>query len=223
LLATHLLEFYANLQEDGIRKDGKPGGLSPNNIRHHHRVISSILQDAVEWQVIRSNPAARVKPPKVPKKQAACYDEEQTAVMLTALENEPLKYQVAVALTLDTGVREGELMGFDWDDIDFVNDAVKIRQASQYLPGKGTFTKSPKTETSENVLAVSPTVMALLRQYKVHQAEERLKAGDLWRGNGIGPLLASSEFRWKSENPAALAGPNFLWPPGRDSNPRPTD
>jgi len=53
---THLLEFYANLQEDGIREDGKPGGLSEKTILQHHRIISSILNDALEWQVIPSNP-----------------------------------------------------------------------------------------------------------------------------------------------------------------------
>ncbi len=180
---NHLLEFYINLQEDGVRKDGKPGGLAPNNIRHHHRVISSILQDAVEWQVIPSNPAARVKPPKVPKYQARVYDEDQVTDMLAALETEPLKYQVAVMLTLDTGVREGELMGFEWPDIDFENDTIRIRRTSQYLPGKGIFTKKPKTELSEDILAVSPSAMALLKQFRAHQAQERLKAGDLWQGS----------------------------------------
>ncbi|WP_347491157.1 site-specific integrase [Desulfoscipio sp. XC116] len=180
---NHLLEFYANLQEDGVRKDGKPGGLSPNNIRHHHRVISSILQSAIQWQVIATNPAARVKPPRVPKYQARCYDEQEVTAMLAALENEPLKYRVAVVLALDTGVREGELMGFEWDDVDFTIGTVRIKQASQYLPGEGTFTKKPKTEMSEDILAVSPSVMAMLKQYKAHQAQERLKAGDLWQGS----------------------------------------
>jgi len=191
---THLLEFYANLQEDGIRKDGKPGGLSPNNIRHHHRVISSILQDAVEWQVIPSNPAARVKPPKVPKRQAACYDEEQAAVMLAALENEPegnLKYKVAITLTLATGLREGELMGLEWQDIDFTAGTLEVRQASQYLPGKGVFTKDPKNETSKRVISVPASVMALLKEYKDHQAKERMKVIDVWRGSG--PLSCFNE------------------------------
>ncbi len=44
-----LIQFYKNLEEDGIREDGKPGGLSPQRILHHHRCISALLQDAVEW------------------------------------------------------------------------------------------------------------------------------------------------------------------------------
>jgi integrase len=45
----------------------------------------------VEWQVIASNPARRVKPPKVKKKQVACYEEKQVFALLEALEKEPLK------------------------------------------------------------------------------------------------------------------------------------
>ncbi len=64
---THLLDFYANLQEDGIRLDNKPGKLSERTIHHHHRLLSTIFTDAVEWQIIHSSPAARVKAPKVKK------------------------------------------------------------------------------------------------------------------------------------------------------------
>ena len=178
---THLMEFYGNLQEDGVRLDGKPGGLSPNNIRHHHRVISTILSDAVQWQVLSTNPAARVKPPKVPKKKAGCYDEEQTAALLAALEHAPFKYQVAIALAIDTGVREGELMGLTWPAVDFENNTIEILQSAQYLPGKGDFTKLPKNETSQRVISITPSVMVLLKQYKAHQAAQQLKVGDLWQ------------------------------------------
>ncbi|MEW5954698.1 MAG: tyrosine-type recombinase/integrase [Bacillota bacterium] len=191
---THLLEFYANLQKGGVRLDGKPGGLSANNIRHHHRVISSIMQDAVEWQVIPSNPAARVKSPKVLRKQAGCYDEEQAALMLAALENEPkdkIKYKVAVTLTLATGLREGELMGLEWQDIDFAAGTLEVRQASQYLPGRGTFTKEPKSEASKRVISVPAPVMSLLQEYKNYQAKERMEVIDMWRG--FGPLSCFNE------------------------------
>ncbi|WP_192895272.1 site-specific integrase [Pelotomaculum sp. FP] len=182
---AHLIEFYANLQEDGIRLDGKQGGLSEKTISYTHRIISSVLQDAVQWQVIASNPASRVKPPKVTKKQTACYDEEQTAALMEAIENEGLKYKVIILLAVFTGLRRGELMGLEWQDIDFNKGTLLVRQASQYLPDKGTFTKAPKNESSVRLMALPASIMTLLKQYKVNQAEERLKVGDLWRGTGV--------------------------------------
>lgn len=180
---THLMEFYANLQEDGIREDGKPGGLSERTILHHHRLLSSIFNDAVQWQVIPSNPASRVKPPKVQKKPGAYYDEVQTAALLAAVENESLKYKVLIHLAVATGLRRGELMGLEWQDINFDKSTLEVRQASQYVPGKGSFTKEPKNETSKRIMSVPASVMTLLKQYKVHQAEERLKVGDMWQGS----------------------------------------
>lgn len=180
---NHLLAFYKNLQEDGIRADGKPGGLSEKTISQHHRIISSILQDAVQWQVIPFNPASRVKPPKVTKKQAAYYDEEQTAVLLEAVSNEPLKYQVIINLAIATGLRRGELMGLEWKDINFNKQTLEVRQASQYVPGKGTFTKEPKNETSKRLIAIPASIVALLNKYKASQNEERLAAGDKWKGS----------------------------------------
>ena len=63
----HFLEFYNNLLEDGIRKDGKPGGLSPLTIKHHHRLIHAIFESAVQWQLLAINPVDHVTPPKVKK------------------------------------------------------------------------------------------------------------------------------------------------------------
>ncbi|MDK2894832.1 MAG: integrase [Moorella sp. (in: firmicutes)] len=179
----HLLEFYKNLQEDGIREDGKPGKLSESTILYHHRVLSSILNDAVDWEVISFNPASKVTPPKVKKKQVPCYDKDQTAALLAALDKEPLKYKVLITLAVATGLRRGELMGLEWQDIDFKNNTIEVHQASQYLPEKGIFTKDPKNETSNRMIAVPTSVMELLKQYKAQQAEERLKVGDLWQGS----------------------------------------
>jgi integrase len=46
LRPNHIIEFENMLREDGIRKDKKKGGLSEKTILQHHRIISSILNDA---------------------------------------------------------------------------------------------------------------------------------------------------------------------------------
>lgn len=85
----HLLEFYRNLAEEGIREDKREGKLSNSIIHHHHRMLSALFNDAVEWGIITFNPASRVKLPKVQKKQALCYDEEQLAGTLDMPISEP--------------------------------------------------------------------------------------------------------------------------------------
>lgn len=59
---------------------------------------------------------------------------------------------VLVYLALFTGLRRGELMGLEWSDIDFEKNTLEIRQASQYIPGGGVFSKEPNNETSVRLL-----------------------------------------------------------------------
>lgn len=180
LQPTHLVEFYNNLREDGIRTDGKPGGLSERTILHHHRLISSILTCAVQWQFILNNPASRVKAPKVEKKEARHFDIEQTEYILELLENAPIKYKTAIYLDIYGGMRLGELAGLKWDDVDFDNMLIRIDEALQHVTGKGTFEKSTKNETSNRIISLPSTVIKLLRQYKVWQNGEKAKLEDLW-------------------------------------------
>ena len=176
----HIMKFYNNLQEEGMRLDGKPGTLSDRTILHHHRLLSSIMQDAVEWQVIHSNPLTRVPTPKVKRKPAPCYDEEQTILLFQALDNEPMKYKVIIFLDIASGLRRGELMGLTWDNVNFKDSTIEVECSSQYLPGQGTFTKDPKNETSKRIISIPSSVMALLKEYKKHQSEEKLIVGSLW-------------------------------------------
>lgn len=179
----HLVEFYNNLREEGIRGDGRPGKLSESTVLYHHRVLNSILGDAVKWGLIPFNPASRVDPPKARTKQAACYDKEQTAMLLAALDEEPLQYKMMVVLALTLGLRRGELMGLEWQDVSFERNTIEVCRTSQYLKERGIFTKQPKTETSSRLISVPASVMALLKQYRAQQNEQRLKVGDLWQGS----------------------------------------
>jgi len=179
---THLLEFYKNLQEEDIRLDGKQGKLSTRTILHHHRLLSAIFNSAVKWQVILNSPAVRVNPPKVNKTQVVCYNEEQATAMLKAMDKEPLKYKTGITLTLVTGLRQGELMGLEWQDINFEESTITIRQASQYLPGKGLFPIEPKHEMSKRIISIPFSVLSLFKAYRKEWLGSRLKVGDLWQG-----------------------------------------
>ncbi len=179
----HIIDFYSNLQENGIRNDGKPGGLSAATIQQYHRVLSSILKHAVDWKLISENPTSSVKPPKLKKPQLICLDEVQTAQMLEALANEPLKYQVFITLGVLTGLRRGEILGLEWSAVNFNERTINVTQASQIISGQGIVTTAPKTASSNRVITVPEVVINLLKSFKSAQNKERLKCGDLWENS----------------------------------------
>lgn len=162
---------------------GEAKPLSSLSILHHHRLISSMLTDAVQWQLIFSNPAERVNPPRADKKEASHYDEDMLFKMFDLLLNEPLKYQVMVFLTSYIGLRKGELMGLEWPDFNFNNNELEISRSSQYVPGKGVITKKPKNKTSIRTMALPGIAVWLVKEYKIAYNEQKLLMGDMWQNS----------------------------------------
>lgn len=90
-----------------------------------------------------------------------------------------------INLSVYGGMRLGELTGLEWDDLDMDNKLLRIQQASQYVPTKGVYTKSPKNESSKRVISLPDTVISLMQKYKLWQNGQKAKLGDdLWVDNG---------------------------------------
>lgn len=187
---TDIMKFYDLLEKDTqlVRKKGNNGSktkkpLSAKTILEHHRLLRAMLHKAVYWQLIVANPAERVQPPKARKPKRRSYDDEQTKILLENLEllsSEDTKYKVAIILTVFTGVRLGELMGLEWQDVDFKNGIISINRSSQYLSDMGVFTKVPKTESSIREIAIPEFIISLLEEYKLWYEEQKSIYGELW-------------------------------------------
>lgn len=157
--------------------------LSSKTILHHHRLISSILSTAVQWQVVFSNPCDRIKPPKVEKKDPRYLDEKQAALLLELLEQEGIQYRTMIKLLLYTGLRRGELCGLEWKDIDWKNNLLRVCRSSLYSPEKGIFVDETKNNTSNRTIKMPGAAGSMLWDYKRWQAEQRLQLGDQWQDN----------------------------------------
>ena len=187
---TDIMKFYDLLEKDTqlVRKKGNNGSktkkpLSGKTILEHHRLLRAMLHKAVYWQLIVANPAERVQPPKARKPKRRSYDDEQTKILLENLEllsSEDTKYKVAIILTVFTGVRLGELMGLEWQDVDFKNGIISINRSSQYLSDMGVFTKVPKTESSIREIAIPEFIISLLEEYKLWYEEQKSFYSELW-------------------------------------------
>lgn len=187
---TDIMKFYDLLEKDTqlVRKSGNNGAktkkpLSGKTILEHHRLLRAMLHKAVYWQLIVANPAERVQAPKARKPKRRSYDDEQTKILLENLEKlsiEETKYKVAIILTVFTGVRLSELMGLEWQDIDFKNGIISINRSSQYLSDMGVFTKTPKTESSIREIAIPEFIISLLEEYKLWYEEQKSIYVELW-------------------------------------------
>ena len=181
LRPLHLLDFYEQLREPDAREDkGKQGPLTEQTILHYHRLISTLLELAVKWQLLPNNIAKRVAAPSVPDKELPSYTQEQVRRLMDKLEGQPYKYWLGVMIPLTCGLREGELFGLEWKHIDFDTRRVTIVQSSQYLPGEGVFTKLPKTRSGKRIVRLPQFIMPVLKAWKAEQSMQKLKLGNKW-------------------------------------------
>lgn len=160
---------------------------SPSTILHYHRLVSTILTKATQWDYISNNICLGkgIELPKQKKYQPKYLQEADVLRLAEYLQDAPIEYKTMILLLLYTGMRNGEALGLEWQDIDFKNNLISINKSSQYIGGIGVFTKETKNTSSERINKVVPELMDLLRQYKVWQSEKRLKQGVLWKANPI--------------------------------------
>ena len=82
---------------------------------------------------------------------------------------------------LQTGIREGELAGLEWKDIDFDKGEIHIQRNSQYIRRIGIVTGTTKTRSGNRAIAIAPDLIVLLEKYRNWQNAEKARIGDLWQ------------------------------------------
>jgi len=176
LRADRLNDFYTALGQDGQNK--RTGGkLSAKTILEHHRLISTVLEQAVKEGLVPFNAASRATLPKAERKEVNYFQPEQVAAIREALESEPLKWKTLVHLLLITGARRGEVLGLKWGKIDFEAGKNHICNSVLYSPDIGIYESTPKTPTSNRFVALPAETMLLLKQYRAWQTQERFRLG----------------------------------------------
>ena len=177
--ADILNDFYTSLAAPGTNKhSGK--GLSAKTIIEHHRLISSVLSNAVKEGLIPFNIAERATLPKVEHKEVNYFQPEQVAAIREALETEQIKWKTLVHMLLITGARRGEILGLKWKNVDFKGNQIYICNNILYTADRGIYEDTPKTKKSIRYIALPAETMALLKEYRFSQLSQRFIAGDCW-------------------------------------------
>lgn len=176
----HLVDLMQEL-ENGSRKDGQEGKLSPGTVHYIHRAIRNVFNRAVEWKLIKSNPMDGLKKPKLETRDLDVYTQEETNHIFACLENESDLWRLLITLALTTGLRRGELLGLEWKNINLDAGTIDVLQTVSFVKG-GYEIKEPKTKTSKRRIELPPSLLPDLKAYKAKCNSERLACADLWQG-----------------------------------------
>ncbi|NQT73709.1 MAG: site-specific integrase [Chloroflexi bacterium] len=173
LKPSHIQEFYRLKLESG-RVDGE-GGLGPSTVNQMHRILSASLRHAVKWGLVGRNVAEAVDPPRIPRNEPHTLDSKDVNTLLEAIKGTP--YHPVFHLAIYTGLRRSELLGLRWRDIDLDMATLSIVQTRMQLPGGKSFFQEPKTSKGRRQVALSPSSVLMLREYREQQELQSIMAG----------------------------------------------
>lgn len=140
--------------------------VSPSQIHKVHSLVSMVLSEALKDGLVTQNCAERVRLPKAEKKAPRYLDTDEIGELLQAAGSEPWEIKLFIYLAVATGARRGELLGLQWEDVDFTFGQLEIKQAVYYRPATGLYIDTPKNKSSRRFIRLPAEIMAMLREYK---------------------------------------------------------
>ena len=177
-------------QVQGLQTRLLAAGLSPTTTQSAHRVLHRALHDAERLGLVVRNVSEQVRAPRRSTPEMQVLTEAEAATFLHAAEGD--RFAALYVLALTTGMRQGELLGLRWADVDLERGTVQVRQAVQESATHGYRLAKPKTPHSRRTIGLSRLATEALRAHRVRWAAEKLALGPAWTGTDLDLVFPSA-------------------------------
>lgn len=179
------LQQYVDMKHKNGRLDGK-GGLSPKSIRALKNIISQTLDMAVKNKLIPSNPCQFVILPPLVRYESNFYNDTQLKALFAALHDDPML--PLVKITALYGLRRSELLGLQWDSIDFEAKTMTIRHTVAKVTEVVAKDKT-KNASSRRTFPLTAEALGIFKTAKCQEEQNRIAFGREYQEN-------SYVFKW---------------------------
>lgn len=185
--------------------NGKP--LSRKSVVHHLNLLSNIFNYAIRLEMIEFNPCSNIYIPKGEKKEKQIYTVDEMKQLFRLVEQYgTTDYKAFLTLAVYSGFRSGEIMGLEWQDIDWENNVISILRTANYTATHGTYIDTPKTKNSVRSLKLPDCVFDALKEMRNEQLERKEIYGTKWIDNDrvfvskMGkPLYKGEPYKWQKK------------------------
>jgi integrase len=173
-----------DLKPDQVRRlyrEKLDTGLSNRTVQLIHTTLRKALQQAVSDGILPRNVCEAVKAPRRVKKEMQTLSPTQARAFLKTAKGDRL--EALYVLAISAGLREGELLGLRWGDVDLEQGKLRVLKQLTRTKNGLSFTEPKRGKT--RVVRLTGTAGAALKVHKALQNEERLKAGSLWQDDDL--------------------------------------
>lgn len=184
------IQRYIDQKSKNGRLDGK-GGLSPRSLKLHKNIINQALSLAVQNKLIAANPCQFVVLPQSVRYESTFYNDKQLKALFAALEGDPLL--PLVKITALYGLRRSELLGLQWDSIDFERKTMTIRHTVSKVTEVVAKDKT-KNASSHRTFPLTSEALEIFKHAQCQEQQNRLAFGRTYQENKY-------VFKWADGHP----------------------
>jgi integrase len=134
-------------------------GLSPRTVQIVHTTLRKALSQALKWSLVPKNVTDSITPPKSQQKEIRVLTPEEVKRLLKAARGE--RFEALYILAVTTGMRQGELLGLKWGDVDLDEGVVRVRRTVW----KGMST-APKTAKANRSISLTEMAKETLKEQR---------------------------------------------------------
>jgi integrase len=163
-------QFYSTLLQSGV---------GVRTVRIVHAVLHKALEKAVRYQIVAYNPVHGAILPREKHGEMQILDERQLGQFLVAAKGS--RFEALYYLAVSTGMRQGELFGLKWSDLQWQSGTLNIQRQVQKIPRVGWDFEEPKTRAGCRTIKLGEGVLQVLREHKLNQELQKTAEGDRWQ------------------------------------------
>ena len=166
----------------GFYRDRLDSGLSAATVQKIHAVLHKALSQAVRWSLVPRNATEAVRAPRPAPNEMRPLAPDEARRLLEVASGDRL--QAVYVLAVHTGMRQGELLGLKWDDVDLESGLIRVRRTLTRNKGR-LLLGELKTRRSRRTVRLSESAVGALRDHLERQLEEMEYLGGLYQDHGL--------------------------------------
>ena len=172
------LDRLTTIQIDALYADMlRRPGMDPQTVIAVHALIHGALRQARRWQLVKANVADDASKPRVQKKKPSAPSSAQVRRLLKEVQSTDPDYAVYLRLSAASGCRRGEVVGFQWRDVDWKGSGIRVERAVISTTRTGIVVKDTKTHQRDR-LPLDEGTMGVLTAHRA-RCEERARVGEV--------------------------------------------
>ncbi|MEX1248668.1 MAG: site-specific integrase [Anaerolineales bacterium] len=159
-------------------------GVGLRTVQKAHTVIHASLNAALKMGLIGRNPDDATQPPKPTHREMRFFNQAEVKRLLQTAKRLEDRNFALYFIAIVTGMRQGELLGLKWENVDLEKGILNVKFSLTRLPGGSLKRQKPKTKSSERSVKLGKDSIAVLKEQRQRLQREAERSNGYWQETG---------------------------------------